>query len=419
MVPAAGRGARFESAAADGPKQYARLAGATVLEWSLSALLHEPRVAGIVVALASDDTRWPAIGAALAGTKVETAVGGASRQDSVMSGLKALAGRAAADDWIMVHDAARPCLTSADLSALIDALEGGAVAGDALPNGAGGDAVTNGAAAGVGVPINGAVLAAPVHDTVKRERDGVAVDTVDRTGLWRALTPQVFGYARLTEALDAAARSGSAVTDEAQAMERLGLPARLVRGSPFNIKVTTLSDLGLAESVLRGRGKNDMRIGQGFDVHAFGAGDHVVLAGVRIDHPRGVVAHSDGDVVIHALCDAVLGALALGDIGQHFPDTDPRYRGADSRVFLREVTALMRTAGFALLNADVTVLAEAPRIARHREAMTQNLAADLGVPASHINIKATTTERLGFIGRGEGLAASAAVLLGSLSGSLP
>ncbi len=410
VVPAAGRGARFESAAADGPKQYARLAGATVLEWSLSALLHEPRVAGIVVALAPDDTRWPAIGAALAGTKVETTLGGASRQDSVMGGLKALAGRAAADDWIMVHDAARPCLTSADLSALIDALEGGTAAGAAVPKGA---------VAGDAVPVNGAVLAAPVHDTVKRERDGVAVETVDRTGLWRALTPQVFGYARLTEALDAAARSGSAVTDEAQAMERLGLPARLVRGSPFNIKVTTVSDLGLAESILRGRGKNDMRIGQGFDVHAFGAGDHVVLAGVRIDHPQGVVAHSDGDVVIHALCDAVLGALALGDIGQHFPDTDPRYRGADSRVFLREVTALMRTAGFALINADVTVLAEAPRIARHREAMTQNLAADLGVPARHINIKATTTERLGFIGRGEGLAASAAVLLGSLSGSLP
>ena len=155
-----------------------------------------------------------------------------------------------------------------------------------------------------------------------------------------------------------------------------------------------------------------MRIGQGFDVHAFGAGDHVVLGGVRIDYPKGVVAHSDGDVVIHALCDAVLGALGMGDIGQHFPDSDPRYRGADSRVFLREVTAHMRAAGLALINADVTVLAEAPRIAKHRGAMAENLAADLGVSVQLINIKATTTERLGFIGRGEGLAASAAVLLG-------
>ena len=155
-----------------------------------------------------------------------------------------------------------------------------------------------------------------------------------------------------------------------------------------------------------------MRVGQGFDVHAFGAGDHVMLGGVRIAHPQGVVAHSDGDVVIHALCDAVLGALGEGDIGRHFPDSDPKYRGADSRVFLREVAARMQAAGLRLVNADVTVLAEAPRIAAHRAAMAANLAADLGVPAQLINVKATTTERLGFIGRGEGLAALASVLLG-------
>jgi 2-C-methyl-D-erythritol 4-phosphate cytidylyltransferase/2-C-methyl-D-erythritol 2,4-cyclodiphosphate synthase len=397
VVPAAGRGARFESTQANGPKQYARLAGATVLEWSLSALLREPRVAGIVVALAADDTRWPAIAASMSGSKIETAIGGASRQESVMRGLKALEGRAGADDWVMVHDAARPCLTSADLKALIDAVEVREGATDAAA-------------------VNGAVLASPVHDTVKRERGGIAVDTVDRTGLWRALTPQVFGYARLTQALEDAATLGLAVTDEAQAMERLGLPARLVRGSPFNIKVTTASDLVMAESILRGTERNHMRIGQGFDVHAFGAGDHVVLGGVKIDYPKGVVAHSDGDVVIHALCDAVLGALGMGDIGQHFPDSDPRYRGADSRVFLREVTSHMRAAGLELVNADITVLAEAPRIAKHRAAMAENLAADLGVSVQLINIKATTTERLGFIGRGEGLAASAAVLLGHSDG---
>jgi 2-C-methyl-D-erythritol 4-phosphate cytidylyltransferase / 2-C-methyl-D-erythritol 2,4-cyclodiphosphate synthase len=396
VVPAAGRGARFETTQPNGPKQYARLAGATVLEWSLAALLREPRVAGIVVALAADDTRWPAIAASLAGSKVETTIGGASRQESVMRGLKALEGRAGADDWVMVHDAARPCLASADLEALIDAVEAC-------------EDPANAAA------VNGAVLASPVHDTVKRERGGIAVDTVDRSGLWRALTPQMFGYARLTQALEEAASLGLAVTDEAQAMERLGLPARLVRGSPFNIKVTTVPDLAMAESILRGTERNHMRIGQGFDVHAFGAGDHVVLGGVRIDYPKGIVAHSDGDVVIHALCDAVLGALGMGDIGQHFPDSDPRYRGADSRVFLREVSARMRAAGLELVNADITVLAEAPRIAKHRAAMAENLAADLGVSVQLINIKATTTERLGFIGRGEGLAASAVVLLGSLS----
>jgi len=395
IVPAAGRGARFESALIDYPKQYAPLLGATVLEWSLSALLREPRVAGIVVALAPDDRRWPAIAQALNSAKVRTTVGGTSRHDSVMNGLESLAGEAAADDWILVHDAARPCLTSADLTALIDAVQ-----------------MTGPASA----DVNGALLAAPVVDTVKRERGSIAVATVDREGLWRALTPQVFGFAQLKQALDDAARAGIAVTDEAQAMERLGLPAKLVRGSPFNIKVTRAEDLSMAESILRGTESSpitQMRIGQGFDVHAFGDGDHVVLGGVRIEYPRGIVAHSDGDVVIHAVCDAVLGALGEGDIGQHFPDSDPRLRGTDSRIFLRTVTALMRKAGFSLVNADITVMAEAPRIAKHRGSMAANLAADLGVPANRVNIKGTTTERLGFVGRGEGLAASATVLLES------
>jgi 2-C-methyl-D-erythritol 4-phosphate cytidylyltransferase / 2-C-methyl-D-erythritol 2,4-cyclodiphosphate synthase len=408
VVPAAGRGARFDSTLVSGPKQYAPLMGATVLEWSLAALLTEPRVEGIVIALAPGDTCWPGIAASLPPTKIQTTIGGASRPESVMNGLKALEGQAAADDWILVHDAARPCLTSTDLTALIDVVEAHAES-DARA-----DAGANGAAGAV----NGALLGAPIVDTVKRERDDIAVETVDREGLWRALTPQVFGFARLKQALEEVLRLGLAVTDEAQAMERLGLRARLVRGSPFNIKVTRAEDLSMAEAILRGTENsgaenNQMRIGQGFDVHAFGEGDHVVLAGVRIDYTKGVVAHSDGDVVIHALCDAVLGALGAGDIGQHFPDSDQRYRGANSRVFLREVTARMHAAGLSLVNADVTVLAEAPRVAKHRNAMAENLAADLGVPAARINIKATTTERLGFIGRGEGLAASAAVLLGA------
>jgi 2-C-methyl-D-erythritol 4-phosphate cytidylyltransferase / 2-C-methyl-D-erythritol 2,4-cyclodiphosphate synthase len=375
------------------PKQYASLVGATVLEWSLAALLREPRVAGIVVALAADDTHWPAIAASLEASGVQTTIGGANRQESVMNGLRALEGQAAAEDWVLVHDAARPCLTSIDLAALIDSVQ----AGDDGPSAAG--------------AINGALLAAPVVDTVKRERGGIAVDTVEREGLWRALTPQVFRFAQLKQALDEVVRLGIAVTDEAQAMERVGLPAKLVRGSPFNIKVTTPKDLSMAETILKSTEKRQMRVGQGFDVHAFGEGDHVVLGGVRIDYPKGVVAHSDGDVVIHALCDAVLGALGEGDIGQHFPDSDAAFRGANSRVFLREVAARMRAGGFKLVNADVTVLAEAPRIAKYRSIMAANLAEDLGVQAQRINIKATTTERLGFIGRGEGLAASAAVLL--------
>jgi 2-C-methyl-D-erythritol 2,4-cyclodiphosphate synthase/2-C-methyl-D-erythritol 4-phosphate cytidylyltransferase len=390
IVPAAGRGERFASAAQNIPKQYSVLLGKSVLEWSLRALLAEPRIQGIVVVLAAGDERWPAVARSLDSPRLLTAGGGVQRQDSVMNGLEFLAETAQDDDWILVHDAARPCLHRTDVGALVDALE-------RQP-------------AGAAREIGGAVLAAPIVDTVKRElADGL--QTVDRAGLWRALTPQVFGYAQLRSALKDAAGAGLAVTDEAQAMERLGIRAVLVPGSPFNIKVTRAQDLETAAAILRMGETNQMRIGQGVDVHAFGAGDHVVLGGVHIAHAQGIVAHSDGDVVIHALCDALLGAMGEGDIGQHFPDSDPRYRGADSRVFLRVVAQRMRAAGLRLVNADITVLAEAPRIAAHRAAMAANLAQDLQIAPAAINIKATTTERLGFIGRKEGIAAMASVLL--------
>jgi 2-C-methyl-D-erythritol 4-phosphate cytidylyltransferase / 2-C-methyl-D-erythritol 2,4-cyclodiphosphate synthase len=389
IVPAAGRGERFASSAPHHfPKQYTPLLGSSVLEWSLRALLAEPRIEAIVVVLAAKDEFWPQVAARLKSPRLLTAVGGAQRQDSVMNGLEFLSSRAAADDWILVHDAARPCLSRGDIGALVDALQN---------------------PAGSTARAGGAVLAAPIVDTVKREGRG-GLETVDRAGLWRALTPQVFAFAQLRRALEEAVQSGAAVTDEAQAMERIGVGAVLVSGSPFNVKVTRAEDLSVAAAILK-MGDSRMRVGQGMDVHAFGAGDHVVLGGVRIAHSQGVLAHSDGDVVIHALCDALLGAMGDGDIGQHFPDTDPRYRGADSRVFLRVVAERMRAAGLHLVNADITVLAEAPRVAAHRGAMAENLAADLEVPASLINIKATTTERLGFIGRKEGLAAMASVLL--------
>lgn len=405
IVPAAGRGERFASTETHNlPKQYTPLLGSSVLEWSLRALLAEPRIHAIVVVLAAGDGHWQHVAAKLNSPKLLTTIGGAQRQDSVMNGLELLASRAAADDWILVHDAARPCLSSSDIGALADALQ---------------DKSGDGAS-----KVNGAVLAAPIVDTVKRELPS-GVETVDRAGLWRALTPQVFAFAPLRRALQEAARAGIAVTDEAQAMERIGIRACLVSGSPFNIKVTRAEDLNVAAGILKMAAaeletgaaelkmgeSTQMRVGQGMDVHAYGEGDHVVLGGVRIAHSQGVVAHSDGDVVIHALCDALLGAMGDGDIGQHFPDTDPRYRGADSRVFLRVVAQRMKAAGLQLVNADITVLAEAPRIAAHRSAMAANLAADLDAKAAAINIKATTTERLGFIGRKEGLAALASVLL--------
>jgi 2-C-methyl-D-erythritol 4-phosphate cytidylyltransferase / 2-C-methyl-D-erythritol 2,4-cyclodiphosphate synthase len=391
IVPAAGRGERFASAATSSiPKQYTPLRGKSVLEWSLRALLTEPRIHGIVVVLAAGDARWAEVARNLDSPKLLTTIGGAHRQDSVMNGLEYLAPTAQADDWILVHDAARPCLGARDVSALVDALEKN-------PRGEAGE-------------IGGVVLAAPIVDTIKRELPN-GLETVDRAGLWRALTPQVFAYAALRKALQDAAGDGLTVTDEAQAMERLGIRAALVPGSPFNIKVTRSEDLALADAILEMGESSQMRIGQGVDVHAFGAGDHVVLGGVRIAHAQGIIAHSDGDVVIHALCDALLGAMGDGDIGQHFPDSDPRYRGADSRVFLRVVAERMKSAGLRLVNADITVLAEAPRIGAHRSAMAANLAQDLQVAAAAINIKATTTERLGFIGRKEGLAAMASVLL--------
>ena len=393
IVPAAGRGERFAPGAAT-PKQYAPLAGRTLIEWSIAPLLANPRVSATVVVVAADDRWWQGIEDRLAAAaegraradreRLRRAVGGPTRQASVANGLASLQGLAADEDWVLVHDAARPCLSTAEVDALLDALERGAT---------------------------GAVLASALVDTVKRQSPGGAVETVDRTGLWRALTPQVFPYRRLRDALADAAAAGVVVTDEAQAMERAGVAPALVPGSPFNIKVTRAEDLDTAARILAHAEAKHMRVGQGFDVHRFGDGDHVTLGGVRIEYERGVVAHSDGDVVIHALCDAILGALAAGDIGQHFPDTDPRYRGADSRAFLRAVAARMRAAGFGLVNADVTVLAEAPRIAKHRATMAERLAADLGAPPDAINVKATTTERLGFIGRGEGLAAFASVLL--------
>ncbi|MGA2776601.1 MAG: 2-C-methyl-D-erythritol 4-phosphate cytidylyltransferase [Steroidobacteraceae bacterium] len=385
VVPAAGRGMRFSPGTADPvPKQYAPLLGRSVFEWTLRRLLAEPRVQMVVAVVARDDEYWPALGGKLDTPRLRSAIGGASRQQSVINGLGFLADHAAAGDWVLVHDAARPCLTSRELESLFAALDRGAP---------------------------GAVLGAPLVDTIKREQGGAIAQTVDRQGLWRALTPQVFEFAQLRDALEQAERAAITVTDEAQAMELLGHRPALVAGSPFNIKVTRPEDLEAAARILRNAEATSMRIGQGFDVHAFGSGDHVVLGGVSIPYSRGIVAHSDGDVIIHALCDAVLGALGLGDIGQHFPDSDPRYRGADSRVFLREVAAHLRAAGLKLVNADVTVLAEGPRIAAHRLAMAANLAEDLGVEPARINIKATTAERLGSIGRGEGLAAMAAVLL--------
>jgi 2-C-methyl-D-erythritol 4-phosphate cytidylyltransferase / 2-C-methyl-D-erythritol 2,4-cyclodiphosphate synthase len=381
-MPAAGSGRRFGTQV---PKQYAQLLGKSVIEWALAPFLADPQCAGIVIALAPEDPWWPQVAARLPAAIV-TVAGGAQRSESVLQGLRGLGSRASDRDWVLVHDAARPCLPAADLAALLSTLG----QGDA-----------------------GGLLAAPGADTLKLAPGGVpaVVDrTVDRTGLWRALTPQMFRLGALRKALEAAHDAGRTPTDESQALEWVGGRPLLVEGSAANIKVTTTQDLVVAAAIL-GSVEKVMRIGSGFDVHTFGEGDFVMLGGVRVPYGRGVIAHSDGDVILHALCDALLGAAGLGDIGQHFRDDDPQWRGADSKGFVRGVLAMLRARNLAVVNADITVLAEAPRLSQHREEIRRSIAALLEVQADCVNVKATTTEKMGFLGRGEGLAAQAVVLL--------
>jgi 2-C-methyl-D-erythritol 4-phosphate cytidylyltransferase/2-C-methyl-D-erythritol 2,4-cyclodiphosphate synthase len=381
VVPAAGTGQRV---GADRPKQYLQIAGRSLLEWSVSEFARDPRCAGVVLALAPGDPYWPAIRSRLE-LRVIEAPGGAQRCDSVRNALATLQPQAAAGDWVLVHDAARPCVTRGEIDALIGAAQGH--------------------------PCGG-LLAAPLADTLKRQGDGAAVAaTVPRGGLWRALTPQMFRLDALLAALERAAAEQRVPTDEAQAMEWAGGAPLLVPGALSNVKVTTASDLGLAQSILFSR-LPQMRIGSGIDIHAFGPGDHVMLGGVRIAHTHGVVAHSDGDVVLHALCDALLGAAALGDIGQHFPDSDPRWRGAPSSRFVEAAMEMLAARGLRVVNADVTLLAQAPRIGPHRATIAARVAQLLSLSTDAVNIKATTTEGLGFVGRSEGLVAQATVLVG-------
>ena len=316
--------------------------------------------------------------------RVLTAPGGVERCHSVLQALEVLAAQAQAGDWLLVHDAARPLVLPADIAKLL--------------------AVCSAAGAG-------GLLAQRVTETVKRGAGERVARTELREDLWRAQTPQMFRLGELRAALRSAIDSGRLPTDEAQAMEWAGAQPLLVDGSAHNIKVTLPEDFALAETLLaaRGAGRGNMRTGFGIDVHAFGAGDHVMLGGVRIAHDHGVLAHSDGDVLLHALCDALLGAAALGDIGVHFPDSDPRWRGAASALFVTEVMRLLAQRGLRPVHADLTLLSEAPRIGPHRESILARVAELLGLPASAVNLKATTTEKLGFIGRGEGLAAQAVV----------
>lgn len=369
LIVAAGRSVRLGG---DLPKQYRQLGGAPVLRWSAQTFARHPAVDRVRVVIHPDDRALH--DAAVAGLAIEEpVVGGASRQESVRLGLESLA--EFEPDAVLIHDAARPFIDGDTIARAVAALR----------------------------EAPGALVAVPVVDTVKKADGETVTGTLDRAGLWRAQTPQGFRYKDIMAA-HASARD-LALTDDAAVAERAGLAVRIVAGHEDNFKITTEEDMARAERLIESSGI--VRTGLGFDVHAFGPGDHVWLCGVKVGHDRGLIGHSDADVGLHALTDAILGAIGAGDIGSHFPDGDPQWKGASSDRFLTHARDLVDGRGGAILHVDVTVICEAPRVRPHHGAMVARVAELLGLPASRVSIKATTTEQLGFTGRREGMAAQA------------
>ena len=366
LVVAAGRGTRLGGEA---PKQYQMLAGASLLRRSLALFVTHSRIGEVRAVIHPDDASRYDEAASGLGLAAPVA-GGATRQESVRLGLEALASDP--PDLVLIHDAARPLTPPALLDRVIDAL----------------------------ATHDGAVPALALADTLKRGEDRRVIATVPRDGLFRVQTPQGFRFSMI---LDAHRRlAGAELTDDAAVAEAAGLAVALVPGDEEAVKITTSDDLAQARRSLA-----ETRIGTGFDVHRLGPGDHVWLCGVRLPHDRGLIGHSDADVGLHALTDAVLGAIGAGDIGQHFPPTDPQWRGAASFRFLEHAAGLVRSRAGRIVNVDVTLICERPKVGPHREAMCARVAEILGLAADRVSVKATTTEQLGFTGRGEGIAAQA------------
>lgn len=367
ILVAAGRGTRMGGGLA---KQWRPLAGRMVAAHAAAAF----RAAGIGRILLVIQPEDAGLAQALG---LPWVAGGASRTESVRAGLAALA--ADPPGAVLIHDAARPCVSPALIGRVLAALA-------ATP---------------------GAAPALALADALWRGADGQVAGTQDRTGLYRAQTPQGFRYADLAAAY--AAFAGEAADDVAVA-RAAGLAVAIVPGDEDNLKLTWPEDFARAQAILEGRSM-DIRTGNGFDVHAFGPGDHVWLCGVKVPHSHGLVGHSDADVGMHALTDAIYGALAAGDIGRHFPPSDPQWKGAASHIFLRHAIELARERGFRLTHCDVTLICERPKIGPHALAMGTALAAILGIEAGRVSVKATTSERLGFTGREEGIAAIATATL--------
>ena len=370
LVVAAGQGSRFGALL---PKQYLPLGGANILRHAVAAFVEHPRVANVLVAIRPEDRAL--FDSSVSGLAVmPPIIGGATRQDSVRLGLEALV--AFRPHRVLIHDGARPFPDHQLVDRVIDALDK-AVA---------------------------AIPCLPLRDTIKRAEGGTIRETIDRSALWRAQTPQGFHF----DAILAAHRAtiGRELTDDAAVAEAAGLTPAIVAGSEDNLKVTTQEDLAAAERLIAAR-QGDIRIGQGFDVHPFVSGDHLWICGVRVPHGMSLAGHSDADVGLHALTDAVLGAIGAGDIGVHFPPSDLRWRGAASDQFLRHAADLVRARAGAVAAVDVTIICERPKIAPYRAAMVERIAAVLGITPDRVSVKATTTEKLGFTGRAEGIAAQA------------
>ena len=372
ILVAAGSGLR---AGPGQPKAWRMLAGQAIARWSAEALI-AAGAAPLIVVVAADMVALAQ--QTLAGLNVVLSVGGATRAQSARAGLATLASLAGDPARpVLIHDAARPFLQPGHVHALLAGL----------------------------ADADGAVPALPVADTLKR-RDGGEVSTVAREGLWHAQTPQAFRLGAIMDALEGWSGSDDP-TDDATAVEARGGSIALVSGDPMLFKLTYPEDFAMAEQLAGGQ--RVTRIGQGFDAHAFGDGDSVTLCGVKIAHGHGLLGHSDADCGLHALTDALLGAIGAADIGEHFPPSDPQWRGVASDRFLTHAFSLVRAQGGQVINVDLTLICEEPKIKPHREAMRARLAQLLALPLDRVSVKATTTEGMGFIGRREGLAAQAVV----------
>lgn len=378
LIPAAGRGVRFDS-----PKNkiLATLAGAPIVARAVQAFL--PVAETITVLCADNDHEELERALAFAGDTLRILQGGQTRQRSVRNGLASLSG-APPNSVVAVHDAARPLVSRDVIERCISSAR----------------------------QLGSGVAAVPIYETMKRATEGgQVIETVDRDAAWAVQTPQAFRLSLLREASDAAEADGFAGTDEASLVQRLGQASvQLVMGARENIKITTPNDLQFAQRWIAGS-TPEMRVGHGYDVHRLAGGRPLWLGGVQIDFDQGLAGHSDADVVLHALCDALLGAAGMPDIGRIYPDTDDRFKGASSIDFVRDVAKRLMREGWRVANIDCTLIAERPKIAAYSDRMRQTIAAALDVADSRINLKATTHEGLGALGAGLGIACHATCLI--------